>query len=176
MTIAFARISSSGTLRADTTVHVFGPKYDPNTHHAEASGGSGGPGASASGSGNGNGNGIIPANAKYVTTVRGGSGLKLFLMMGREIEPIDSVPAGNVFGIAGLEKFILSTATISTLPRVVPFRGMTFQVRIDIHAYLYFFPSVEISKLGIKHSKSPLNLREFQSSISDIFQDKQCEI
>ena len=53
---------------------------------------------------------------RYVTTVPAGS-LRLFLMMGREIEPIDSVPAGNVFGIAGLEKHILASATVSTLPR-----------------------------------------------------------
>lgn len=53
---------------------------------------------------------------RYVTTVPAAS-LRLFLMMGREIEPIDSVPAGNVFGIAGLEKHILASATVSTLPR-----------------------------------------------------------
>jgi hypothetical protein len=110
-----------------------------------------------------------------VTTVRGGSGLKLFLMMGREIEPIDSVPAGNVFGIAGLEKFILSTATISTLPRVVPFRGMTFQVRISP-----FFVSLYVmSKLGIKRSHSLQTIAgEIVSSISKTYPslDSKCSL
>jgi translation elongation factor EF-G len=95
--IAFARIFS-GTLRPDSIIHVFSPKYDPLDTHC----------------------------SKYVTTVPANQ-IKLFLMMGREIEPVDSVPAGNVFGIAGLEKHIMAAATLSSLPQCTPFRPMAFQ-------------------------------------------------
>ena len=36
--------------------------------------------------------------------------------MGREIVAVDSVPAGNVFGILGLEGVIIKMGTISNLP------------------------------------------------------------
>ena len=36
--------------------------------------------------------------------------------MGREIVAVDSVPAGNVFGILGLEGVIIKTGTISNSP------------------------------------------------------------
>lgn len=36
----------------------------------------------------------------------------LFLLMGRGLEPLESVPAGVVFGIAGLEGYILKSGTI----------------------------------------------------------------
>jgi ribosome assembly protein 1 len=40
----------------------------------------------------------------------------LYLMMGRELEPIDSVPSGNIAAIGGLKQLILKSATISTTP------------------------------------------------------------
>ncbi|KAI9000018.1 hypothetical protein BC832DRAFT_563311 [Gaertneriomyces semiglobifer] len=39
---------------------------------------------------------------------------KLYLMMGRELQNLDAVPAGNVFGIGGLGEHILKTGTITT--------------------------------------------------------------
>jgi ribosome assembly protein 1 len=39
---------------------------------------------------------------------------RLFLMMGRDLEDLDQVPAGNIFAIGGLEDFILKSATLST--------------------------------------------------------------
>ena len=36
--------------------------------------------------------------------------------MGREIVAVDEVPAGNVFGIYGLEGFIMKMGTISDPP------------------------------------------------------------
>ncbi|CAH0390781.1 unnamed protein product [Bemisia tabaci] len=38
----------------------------------------------------------------------------LYLLMGRELESLDEVPAGNVFGIGGLEDYIVKTGTLST--------------------------------------------------------------
>ena len=37
----------------------------------------------------------------------------LYLLMGRDLEPVDKVYAGNVFGIGGLEKFVGKSATLS---------------------------------------------------------------
>ncbi|OUM64667.1 hypothetical protein PIROE2DRAFT_68145 [Piromyces sp. E2] len=39
----------------------------------------------------------------------------LYLIMGKELEALSSVPAGNVFGIGGLNEAVLKSATISTL-------------------------------------------------------------
>ncbi len=40
--------------------------------------------------------------------------LKFYMMMGRELTLIDSVPAGNVFGIVGLGDIVLKTATLTS--------------------------------------------------------------
>jgi len=100
-----------GTLRADptvpTTLHIFGPKYDPadpSTHAAHRTSITfGGP----EGSG----------NAK----------LALYLLMGSDLQAISSVPAGNVFAIGGLGAQVHNTATLSTLPSAVPFARMQYQ-------------------------------------------------
>ncbi|KAJ3116010.1 Cytoplasmic GTPase/eEF2-like protein (ribosomal biogenesis) [Phlyctochytrium bullatum] len=46
---------------------------------------------------------------------------RLFLLMGRELEDLDEVPAGNVFGIGGIEEAILKTATLSSTPKCISF-------------------------------------------------------
>ena len=38
----------------------------------------------------------------------------LYLLMGRELEPLDSVPAGVIFGIGGLENHVQKSATLSS--------------------------------------------------------------
>jgi ribosome assembly protein 1 len=38
----------------------------------------------------------------------------LYMIMGRDVESLESVAAGNVFGIGGLEGIVLKTATLST--------------------------------------------------------------
>ncbi|KAI5840155.1 P-loop containing nucleoside triphosphate hydrolase protein [Morchella snyderi] len=42
---------------------------------------------------------------------------ELYYMMGRDLQPLDSVPAGNVFGIGGLEGHILKSGTLCSLPQ-----------------------------------------------------------
>lgn len=39
---------------------------------------------------------------------------ELFLLMGRDLEPVETVYAGNVFGISGLEEHVGKSATLST--------------------------------------------------------------
>ncbi|TGZ83212.1 ribosome biogenesis protein [Ascodesmis nigricans] len=41
---------------------------------------------------------------------------ELYYMMGKDLEPLDEVPAGNVFGIGGLEGKLLKNGTLTTLP------------------------------------------------------------
>lgn len=40
---------------------------------------------------------------------------RLFLLMGRDLEDLDEVPAGNVFGIGGLDQHVLKSATLSSV-------------------------------------------------------------
>ena len=50
----------------------------------------------------------------------------LYILMGRGLEPLDSVPAGCVFGVAGLEGHILKNGTICTqLEGAVNLAGVT---------------------------------------------------
>jgi ribosome assembly protein 1 len=51
----------------------------------------------------------------------------LYLMMGRELEPIDSVPCGNIAAIGGLKQLILKSATISTTLFCPSFTSMNLQ-------------------------------------------------
>ncbi|GMH33552.1 hypothetical protein BSKO_01386 [Bryopsis sp. KO-2023] len=51
----------------------------------------------------------------------------LYLMMGRGLEKLQVVPAGNVFAVGGLGQFISKSATISSTPMCPPLAPMTFQ-------------------------------------------------
>jgi ribosome assembly protein 1 len=98
---AFARIFS-GTLDAnpdsDQKLFVFGPKYDP----------------------------ADPSTFVHRTEVSV-STLRLYLVMGRDLEPITSISAGNLFGIRGLSRHLVNVGTLSSAPHVVPFNAMAFQ-------------------------------------------------
>ncbi|KAJ3105210.1 Cytoplasmic GTPase/eEF2-like protein (ribosomal biogenesis) [Phlyctochytrium planicorne] len=50
---------------------------------------------------------------------------RLFLLMGRDLEDLDEVPAGNVFGISGIEADVLKTATLSTTLKCPSFGKVT---------------------------------------------------
>uniref|UniRef100_A0A8B9RAC6 Elongation factor-like 1 n=1 Tax=Astyanax mexicanus TaxID=7994 RepID=A0A8B9RAC6_ASTMX len=51
----------------------------------------------------------------------------LYMLMGRELEELEEVPAGNVLGIGGMEDFILKSATVSTSPACPPFTPLNFE-------------------------------------------------
>ncbi|XP_028407033.1 elongation factor-like GTPase 1 isoform X2 [Dendronephthya gigantea] len=53
----------------------------------------------------------------------------LYLLMGRELESLTSVQAGNVLGIGGLENYILKSATISSTLACPPFTALPYDVR-----------------------------------------------
>ena len=101
--VAFARIFS-GTLRRGQEIYVLGPKHDPSAaSHSELE--------------------------NYVKDSLAGGGLEtsglgvhamkvkvenVYVLMGRELELVDNVPAGNLLGISGLSKCIVKSATVSS--------------------------------------------------------------
>lgn len=82
--LGFARLYS-GILRVGSTVLGLLPKYDPTLEPTH------------------------PRNQKYIisATVEG-----LYIMMGRGLNPVDSVRAGNIFAIRGLEGKVYRSATV----------------------------------------------------------------
>lgn len=106
--IGFARIYS-GVIRRGDTVQCILPKFNtslPADH---------------------------PINAKHNTTAEI---TNLYMMMGRELVPVDFVPAGNIFAIGGLEGKVLRNATLCKLrpeskeeqTRLVNLAGVAMQV------------------------------------------------
>uniref|UniRef100_A0A3B5MVV6 Elongation Factor G domain-containing protein n=1 Tax=Xiphophorus couchianus TaxID=32473 RepID=A0A3B5MVV6_9TELE len=51
----------------------------------------------------------------------------LYLLMGRELEELEEIPAGNVMGIGGLEDCVLKTATLSASLACSPFTPLNFE-------------------------------------------------
>ncbi|KAG6897765.1 hypothetical protein C0992_011434 [Termitomyces sp. T32_za158] len=82
--LGFARLYS-GTLRTGTTVYALLPKYNAVLGPAH------------------------PANMKHLVTVIVEG---LYIMMGRELVPVDFVRAGNIFAVKGLEGKVWRNATL----------------------------------------------------------------
>lgn len=99
--LAFSRIFS-GTLSKGQELYVLQPRYDPRGAILEEW--SEGP--------------LPPHTARF--TVEG-----LYLLMGRSVVPMDSVPAGNIVGIAGLKDIIVKSATVSSTLACPPFCAMS---------------------------------------------------
>lgn len=99
--IAFARIYS-GRIVKGQKVYVLGPKHDPKKALEKIK----------------RGYKINPDSTlkdlksdEHITQVEIA---QLYLLMGRELEPLDEVPAGNVFGIGGLDEHVLKSATLAS--------------------------------------------------------------
>ncbi|XP_011500123.1 PREDICTED: elongation factor Tu GTP-binding domain-containing protein 1 [Ceratosolen solmsi marchali] len=110
--IAFARIYS-GTVSIGSELYVLGPKHNPRIALERQRAGE-----------------VIDPNLQlkdlkdgcYITKV---TISKLYLLMGRELEPITKVPAGNVIGIGNLEEHVLKTATLSSTIACPSFSELT---------------------------------------------------
>ena len=50
------------------------------------------------------------------------------MMMGAALQPVSSVPAGNVLALAGLEGRVNKCATLSDVPECPAMRAVTLQV------------------------------------------------
>lgn len=106
--VAFARVYS-GVVRRGQRVFVLGPKYDPaitlQTLTDEC---------------------LVPDSMPNIPHMACCTLDRLYLLMGRELEELDEVPAGNVLGIGGMGEYILKSATISTSAACPPFTPLNF--------------------------------------------------
>ncbi|XP_054244019.1 elongation factor-like GTPase 1 isoform X1 [Indicator indicator] len=110
--IAFARVFS-GVVRRGQKIFVLGPKYDPaeSLHKVR--------GLSSQ---------CSPTNDLPLIPHMTCCTLEnLYLLMGRELEDLEEVPAGNVLGIGGLQDVVLKSATLSTSPACPPFTPLNFE-------------------------------------------------
>ncbi|XP_021362732.1 elongation factor-like GTPase 1 isoform X2 [Mizuhopecten yessoensis] len=94
--VAFARIYS-GTVKKGQKLYVLGPKHDPS----QVEEGAVRVGQSVDDLG----------THDHITAFTVSD---LFLFMGRELEHMDDIPAGNILGIGGLEDHILKSGTVSS--------------------------------------------------------------
>ncbi|KAK3097670.1 hypothetical protein FSP39_011945 [Pinctada imbricata] len=106
--IAFGRVFS-GTVRKGQKVYVLGPKHNPSQ---------------ATERDLDENTTVATLNSDCHVTVVTISDLYLF--MGRELEYMDAVPAGNLLGIGGLEDHVLKSATLSSTLACTPFCDLYF--------------------------------------------------
>lgn len=84
----------------------------------------------------------------------------LYLMMGRGLERLPAVPAGNVLALAGLEQAILKSATVASTPLCRPLAPLLFQsaaiVRVAVEpAHPGDMPAL-VEGLRLLHRADPL--------------------
>lgn len=95
--VAFTRIFS-GTLTRGQTITVVGPKYDPSLPEDSITN--------------------IPQVSQIIVQ-------DLFLIMGRELVRMETVPAGNIVGVVGLDGTVLKTATLLSSSIPSPFINLS---------------------------------------------------
>ncbi|XP_050429115.1 elongation factor-like GTPase 1 isoform X2 [Adelges cooleyi] len=105
MFIAFGR-TYSGTIRTGQEMYVLGPKHDPSKIKYKDI--------------------QIDENCTLISLKPDEHVMKiivsdLYMLMGRDLEPVEEVPAGNIFGAGNLEHYILKSATLSTTLACPPF-------------------------------------------------------
>ncbi|XP_059490182.1 elongation factor-like GTPase 1 isoform X3 [Neocloeon triangulifer] len=88
--VAFARVFS-GTVKIGQSLYVLNPKHDPQEAIKKLN------------AGEELGPHIHPVEVR-----------QLYILMGRDLEAVDFVPAGNVLGIGGLEEQVLKSATLAS--------------------------------------------------------------
>lgn len=88
------------------------------------------------------------------------------LMMGRIVEPIDDVPAGNICGLVGIDQFLLKTGTLTTSETAHNLRVMKFSVSPVVQVAVDVKNANDLPKLveGLKRlSKSDPSVLTTQS-------------
>ncbi|XP_013413557.1 elongation factor-like GTPase 1 isoform X1 [Lingula anatina] len=112
--LAFARVYS-GTVKKGQKLYVLGPKHDPSRVLEEI------------------GEGTSIDDSLTVSELTSGHHITsvtvndLYMFMGRELEDLDEVPAGNVLGIGGLEEHVLKSGTLSSTVACPAFTAMYFE-------------------------------------------------
>ncbi|XP_034433565.1 elongation factor-like GTPase 1 isoform X1 [Hippoglossus hippoglossus] len=107
--VAFARVYS-GTVKKGQRIFVLGPKYDP-AHGLRMLP----EGCSAS-------DDVCEVPHLSCCTME-----SIYLLMGRDLEELEEVPAGNILGVGGLQEWVLKSATLSTSPACPPFTPLNFE-------------------------------------------------
>jgi len=82
---------------------------------------------------------------------------RTILMMGRYTEAIESVPAGNIVGLVGVDQYLIKTGTISTYDQAHNFKQMKFSVSPVVRVAVEVKNPADLPKLveGLKRlSKS----------------------
>ncbi|KAL6256851.1 hypothetical protein P5V15_011787 [Pogonomyrmex californicus] len=110
--IAFARVYS-GTIKIGDEVFVLGPKHNPTVA------------LECEKAGEEVDSTFVLKDLKPGRHITKVTVNKLYILMGRELEVVNHVPAGNVFGIGGLEEHVLKTATLSTTIACPSFTELT---------------------------------------------------
>ena len=105
--VAFARVFS-GTLKQGQKLYVLGPKYDPETVLQRLK-----DGKSILNENVASVHDVGPSTDQYFHVLEG-TIEHLYLLLGRDLESIDTAPAGSIIGIGGLSNVILKSATLST--------------------------------------------------------------
>ncbi|ESO91714.1 hypothetical protein LOTGIDRAFT_122006 [Lottia gigantea] len=106
--IAFARIYS-GTIKSGQKLFVLGPKHDPSLNIGDVD---------------------VKKTLKDLSSDEHVTSFvvnDLYLFMGRELELMEEIPAGNILGIGGLEDHILKSATVSSSVYCPSFSTMSFE-------------------------------------------------
>ncbi len=109
MFLAFSRVYS-GTIRRGQRLYVLQPRYNPREVQLEGG---------VAGKGGGDATPSLPLHVSQFTVA------DLYILMGREVLPVDEVPAGNVLGISRLEDHILKSATVTSTLACPAFRPLT---------------------------------------------------
>ncbi|XP_040563821.1 elongation factor-like GTPase 1 [Lepeophtheirus salmonis] len=131
--IAFARVYS-GTLRPGSEIYVLGPKHDPSNIEGVLL----------------RGDSFYDEKSNLRNTpssIMKATVSSLYLLLGRDLEGLDSAPAGNVIGIGGLEDFILKSATLSSNVFCPPFIEMSKSSAPILRVALEPAVSSELNKL-----------------------------
>ncbi|XP_005104612.1 elongation factor-like GTPase 1 [Aplysia californica] len=131
--IAFARVFS-GTVRKGQTMFFLGPKHDPGKALADFNDKSMAELLSQP----------DVLSQTHITAVE----IKdIYLLMGRELETVDEVPAGNVLGIGGLEESILKSGTLATTLACPAFTDMYFDASPIVRVAVESAHACDMSKL-----------------------------
>lgn len=110
--VAFARIYS-GIIKNGDEIFVLGPKHNPDVALEREK------------AGKKVDTSLVLKDLKPGRHITKVTVSKLYILMGRELEAVSKVPAGNVFGIGGLEEHVLKTATLSTTIACPSFTELT---------------------------------------------------
>ncbi|KAJ8029425.1 Elongation factor-like GTPase 1 [Holothuria leucospilota] len=106
--IAFARIFS-GVVKRGQKLYVMEPAYDPHQGISQVQG--------------------DDSSSEWKEHVHEVTVGDLYLLMGRDLENVEEVPAGNVFGIGGLEDIVYKSGTISSTLACPAFTDMNFAAK-----------------------------------------------